>query len=154
MEKVLVMTAQITIEFNGGRELNIANGEQWKEASHIFADSLKVFQPGHLTGLEKSGTNLKDFFEGSRPSGFMEAGYDEVKFKLYASRCLEITSNVESSNLMKSLFNSASQELLPIYLAVGIIFQTPNLTVKFAKTGQAAESMEIDLLNCFAKKAN
>lgn len=150
MERVLVMTAQITIEFNGGHELN-GDGEKWKEASHIFADALKVFLPNYLTRLEKVDNNLENIFETSRGLGCMEAGYEKVKFKLYAKRHLDITFNDDLSRI-RSLVDATSRELLPIFIAVGIIFQTPKLTVKYTKTGQAPQAKEIDLLSCFAKE--
>ena len=81
----------------------------------------------------------------------MEAGYEKVKFKLYAKRHLDITFNDDLSRI-RSLVDATSRELLPIFIAVGIIFQTPKLTVKYTKTGQAPQAKEIDLLSCFAKE--
>lgn len=142
------MTTTITIVFNGGRKLE-AEPTQWKKASHVFAEALKVFLPSYLKGPEKNGAYLEDLFESQ--TGCMEAGYEEVRFKLHASCRLDIVFNNDPQKL-ETLVASTRRKLSPILVAGGIIFQTTKLTETICHAEQATVSKEIDLLSFSAKE--
>lgn len=144
------MTTTITIVFNGGRKLG-ANGTQWKEASDLFADTLKRFLSSYLTGLENSDKNLEDQFETQRPLGCMEAGYEKVKFKLHANCRIVITFDDDPQSLA-SLVDSTKRKLSPILIAGGIIFHATNLTETICHAEQTPVSKEMDLLSFSAKE--
>ena len=144
------MTTTITIAFDGGRKLE-AEGTQWKEASEVFADALKRFLPNYLTGLERSDKNLEDKFELQRSLGWMEAGDEKVKFKLHASRRMDITFNDEPQSI-QSLVDTTKRKLSPILVAGGIIFHATNLTETICHAEQTPVSKEMDLLSFSAKE--
>ena len=150
MEREPVMTTTITIAFDGGRKLE-AEGTQWKEASEVFADALKRFLPSYLTGRERSDKNLEDKFEIQRSLGWMEAGDDKVRFKLHASRRMDITFN-DNPQSIASLVDSTKRKLSPILVAGGIIFHATKLTESICHAGQAPVSKTIDLLSFSAKE--